>query len=343
MESDIARFAPSLLLAGLLGFAAHRASICNVKAVEEVLTTRRAYMFASFAKTVLWTVAATLLLIFLWPETRASGEGLTITATSLAGGFVCGVGMAINNGCAFSTLRRLGDGDVAMLVTLGSFVLGAFAISPLPEIWNVTQQSHVPSPYDVPQSWAVVLLAVFGVWAVWEAVRLVRSRPAGHTAAALMLARNYRLSTAAMLIGLANGVIFALNGNWNYTTTLGQGASRLVDIGPAPAIELWALFAALFAGMVFSSWQQRSFRIVARPRWSWLRNLGGGLLMGAGAATVPGGNDALLLHGIPNLSPHAAPAYIAMVLGIAVFLACRMLLGRGLATVDCGGDVCMTR
>ena len=32
---------------------------------------------------------------------------------------------------------------------------------------------------------------------------------------------------------------------------------------------------------------------------------------------VPGGNDALLFHGIPTLSPHAVPAYLAMVLGIA--------------------------
>ena len=88
--TDVARLVPSLLLASLLGFAAHRAGICNVKAVEEVLTTRRATMFASFGKTVLWTMVVTLLLLFLLPETRAAGEGLTIAATSMAGGFLCG-------------------------------------------------------------------------------------------------------------------------------------------------------------------------------------------------------------------------------------------------------------
>jgi hypothetical protein len=52
----------SFALAALLGFAAHRASICTVKAVEEVLTTRRAFMLLSFAKTVLWVMAVTALL-----------------------------------------------------------------------------------------------------------------------------------------------------------------------------------------------------------------------------------------------------------------------------------------
>jgi hypothetical protein len=49
---------------------------------------------------------------------------------------------------------------------------------------------------------------------------------------------------------------------------------------------------------------------------------------------------ALLLDGIPNLSPHAAPAYLAMVLGIATVLACLQLGGRRIDKVDCSGDIC---
>jgi short-chain fatty acids transporter len=35
----------------------------------------------------------------------------------------------------------------------------------------------------------------------------------------------------------------------------------------------------------------------------------GGIFMGLGAALIPGGNDVLVLHGIPSLSPQAIPSY----------------------------------
>ena len=35
---------------------------------------------------------------------------------------------------------------------------------------------------------------------------------------------------------------------------------------------------------------------------------------------LPGGNDVLLLNAIPGLSPHAVPAYLAMLAGIAIAL-----------------------
>lgn len=44
-------------LAAILGFAAHRASICTVRAVAEILSTGRAYCLLSFGKAVLWVLA----------------------------------------------------------------------------------------------------------------------------------------------------------------------------------------------------------------------------------------------------------------------------------------------
>jgi hypothetical protein len=74
------------------------------------------------------------------------------------------------------------------------------------------------------------------------------------------------------------------------------------------------------AGMFLSTVQRGSFRMDWRPRRIWLRNLVGGLLMGLGLALTPGGNDALVLYGIPSLSPHALPAFLTMTLGIALGL-----------------------
>ena len=97
----------SFALAALLGFAAHRASICTVKAVEEVLTTRRAFMLLSFAKTVLWVMAVTALLLWALPEAPGNLAGWQVSLTGLAGGLIFGMGAVFNKGCAFSTLTRL--------------------------------------------------------------------------------------------------------------------------------------------------------------------------------------------------------------------------------------------
>ena len=344
MAAEVAPLVASLILAGVLGFAARRANICNVKAVEEVLATRRAFIFASLAKTVLWAMVVTLVLVYAMPGGQAPTRVLSISLVSIAGAFVCGFGMAINGGCAFGTLSRLGAGDAAMLVTLGAFVAGVMAMTtPVIGFWTLAPARVVPSPFDLSDTWSAALLGVLCLWAAWELIRLFRTRPREQTAVRMVTAHTYRLSSAAVLMGLANGLIFAINGDWAYTNTLGQGARRLTEFGPAPTPTLWGLFAALFVGMCFSSWQRGGIRLLVRPNLSWSRNLVGGFLMGVGAALVPGGNDALLLYGIPNLSLHAMSAYLAMVVGITAFLILARLGGAEVATVDCRADLCEDR
>jgi hypothetical protein len=55
-----------------------------------------------------------------------------------------------------------------------------------------------------------------------------------------------------------------------------------------------------------------------------------------------GGNDALMHHGIPGFSPHALPAYLAMIAGIAIVLTLSRLL-RGIFTrVEIRDDILET-
>jgi hypothetical protein len=65
--------------------------------------------------------------------------------------------------------------------------------------------------------------------------------------------------------------------------------------------------------------------------------------MGVGAALTPGGNDALILHGIPGGSPHAVAAYAALLVGTAAGL---LVIGRvtGMVVdVECAGDICRVK
>src|SRR5580704_16745573 len=84
------------VLAAMLGFAAHRASICTVRAVAEVVSSRTAYMLARIVKSVLWVVAITLPIFLLMPSAGANLGGWPLTATAVVGGCVFGVGAAIN-------------------------------------------------------------------------------------------------------------------------------------------------------------------------------------------------------------------------------------------------------
>lgn len=79
------------MLAALLGYAAHRASLCAVKAVAELMTGGSAWLPASLAKTVLWATAVTLPVLWLCPERGMAVGGFALEAGALVGGFVFGV------------------------------------------------------------------------------------------------------------------------------------------------------------------------------------------------------------------------------------------------------------
>ncbi len=76
----------SLFAAALLGFSAHRASFCSVKAVAEVLSTRRAHMLTSFVKIALWVVAIAVPLSWATPPMEVMGGTWAFGMPALVGG-----------------------------------------------------------------------------------------------------------------------------------------------------------------------------------------------------------------------------------------------------------------
>ena len=338
--ADLVVLVVALGLALLLGFSAQQASLCTVRAVAELLSTRRALMLVSFVKTAVWVVLASFVVFTLFPDVARPTTGWPVLGVSLMGGFVFGMGAAVNGGCAVSTLTKLGNGRLAMLGNLAGFALGAAGFVVL--AGQGVLGAPVPvGPLAPRASQAFLALsALFALWGVWEVSRLWRSRAPDRGWRARALADTYRLSTAALLIGLANGVLYALYGPWVYTSTVKEAADHVVAAAPLPGLALWVLFAAVIAGAALSAWQRGSFRIVAGSPGAWARHGAGGLLMGFGAAATPGGNDVLLLHSIPGLSPHGLPAFLAILVGIAVPLVAMKRVTGTTMVVDCSGDVC---
>jgi uncharacterized membrane protein YedE/YeeE len=308
------------ILAAILGFAAHRASICTVRAVAEFTHSGTGYMFASILKSALWVFAITIPVFLLLPQTATGLTGWQLTFTAMFGGLLFGIGAGINGACAYATMARMVDGEIGMLLTVVGFALGVLLFVVLISSGGLVRPAPAPSQLPDVMRIAPYIVVVLLMLGLYEAVRLWRSRPAGTTLRSLICAPAYRLSTAALLMGLAGGLILLLFGSAGYTTTFQQVVEAHAGTRPMPAYGRWLVLGAVLLGMFASTWQRGSFRIDWRPRLSWLRNIFGGILMGLGCALLPGGNDALILYGIPGLSPHALPAYAALLLGIFVAL-----------------------
>jgi uncharacterized membrane protein YedE/YeeE len=341
---DIVVGCVAILLAAVIGFAVHRASLCNVKAVAELLTSKRAHMLGSFLKTMLWVIAVTFVIEFFFhPVSARPLQVWGFSALALVGGFVFGVGAAVNGGCALGTLGRLGSGELRMLFTLLGLVAG------LAGGGYAQMRQWLPAPervdfgLSIRPILAIVVTAILFLWTLWELWRLWRKRDSNATWWKRVLSARYRLSTAALLLGVANGVLFVLFGSWAYTRTARTAVNHVVMGRPGPALLYWLLFAALLGGVLLSSLTNKRFALDLRFRLDWLLNLFGGFLMGVGATLAPGGNDVLILHTIPGGSPHALPTYGALLVGTAAGLIVIRTLGGTAVRIECTGDICRTR
>jgi uncharacterized protein len=144
------------------------------------------------------------------------------------------------------------------------------------------------------------------------------------------------------VIGLSGAAIFLLIGSPGYTATLQNLIEGYIGASSLPSISRWVLLIAVLLGMVLSTLQRGSFRFDWRPRITWFRNIIGGMLMGFGTALLPGGNDALVLYGIPALSPHAVPAFLTLAIGVSVGLAVMRRVFGVEMTVACRHDLYVT-
>ncbi|MFB3077690.1 MAG: YeeE/YedE thiosulfate transporter family protein [Lysobacterales bacterium] len=301
----------ALLLAATVGIFAHRAGICTFAAVKELLDGKQPNMLLSFLKVILWVMAVMIAFKWIAPAIVQTPATWRLSISAIIGGLIFGIGVAVNRGCAISTLRDLADGRFAIIGTFAGMYLG-IALYRLAEASLSLPQPTASAPILNPaEPRALALLGLLGVWILWEVVTWFRTRGVD--------SRSRQLALAAAFIGISNGILFAVVGAWMYTGLFRQHADFVFGNAEAPRPLLWLLFVSVLAGMVLSSVRTGKFRAQFNAT-GLVRHLSGGLLMGVGAASIPGGNDVLMLHGIPGFSYHAVPTFLAMLAGIALTL-----------------------
>jgi hypothetical protein len=95
--------------------------------------------------------------------------------------------------------------------------------------------------------------------------------------------------------------------------------------------------------MVGSAVLRGSFRLRRIRAVAALRHGMAGIMMGMGAAMIPGGNDGLILFGLPALSPHALPSWLAIIVGVWLALILMRATGRRIPAITCEGDICRVK
>lgn len=291
-------FAVAAVLAVVMGFAIQRGATCTVAAVEQVVLERRTQRLRSILAASAWVLAGLLLAHALGVSMNLP-SGYRVGAGTLLGGALLGFGAFVNQSCVFGSIAKLGSGYWSYAATPIGYYIGCLLIA------AQTRGAHADSlPHVAPTQQASALLAAALLAALsWLALRAAAKSPVPH--AHSLRARMHHLATrrvwepgaATAVIGLTFLGMLLLVGAWTYT-------DALADFARGMRMSLLArclLFLALFAGALVGGWSAGRLQAVAPSPLAVLRCFVGGVLMGVGSWLIPGGNDGLILVGMPLL------------------------------------------
>jgi hypothetical protein len=301
-------FVIAILLVFLAGYVTQRGSVCAVAATWELVVERKASRYVGF----LFCAACGLLVMAVGNAFGRpvfdSYPGLPVSVAALVGGAIVGIGAYINRRCAFGTVAELGTGRLPRIATLIGFIAGTslgdlahMGLAGMPQV----SSPLVALPASTALAIAVVAMALLGL----ALTQLARPRPAP----------DWTPLQAMAVIGLSNGLLLVLAHGWPYTSVLMQIARGAHDaIGPHALMAIAFVLGSVAGGVALGH-----FHLSLGSARDWLRAFGGGAIMGVGAVLVPGGNDAMLLVGVPLLLPNLLAAYAAMSLMLVVLVAIR--------------------
>jgi toxin CptA len=214
-----------------------------------------------------------------------------------------GLGAYINGACMFGAIARFGSGQWAYAATPLGFYLGSLGVD---AIFSEPQHQKLPEGSAVLQApgWLALLFVMFVAWRV--GLPLWRNGLRG------IAARVWSPRAATTVIGITFVLLLLLVGAWSYTDVLVE----LTHGMSTNVLARSALLLALLLGATWGGWTAGRLRSTRATPLQLLKCLAGGMLMGWGGLLTPGGNDGLILVGMPLLWPYAWVAFAMMCLSI---------------------------
>lgn len=306
-----------LVLAFVVGFAIQRGSVCVVAAARQLVNHGRAHRIKAFLLVACWSAVAILPLAWLFPNHVSLSPGYPVGLRTVLAASVYAVGAWLNSACAFGTLSALTRGQLRFLVTVAGMTAGAILSVPLqparPELSILHESVLAEATWMSIAAWTAALVLVVRATHRWLRGRRNRNLVGNE----LLHPAHWRPSVAMAMLGIFGGVLYAGHEKWTYLSLLSDRTSALVRADEA-VIGLGALLAsaALLTGGVVAAIFGGRFEWQRVHRGALVRQFVGGGMMSGAAAILPGGNDALLLYGLPSAVPHAIVAYTVMILSL---------------------------
>ncbi len=298
-------FAVVALCAVTMGFAIQRGATCTVAAVEEVVTRQGAGRLIALVEASAW-VAGGLLIAHRLHWLAQAPTGYAVTGWTFAGAVLLGLGAFVTRACVFGAIARLGSGDWAYAATPLGFYLGCLSMAAV--FAPAAPHGLGASPVFIAAPAATAWL-IMGLFAWRIATPLLGHRGMLRE---LLGRRLWSPHAATIVIGLAFLVMLILAGAWAYTDVLADLANGM----PHDVLARSLLLMCLLAGAIVGGWTAGRLHFTRVRAASLARCLIGGVLMGWGSLLIPGGNDGLILVGMPLLWPYAWVAFMTMCLTI---------------------------
>ena len=295
-QAGIETWAGMALLGGLgfvLGFALNHGSICTVIATTELVAEKRSARSIALVECAVWAALVHAIL-----ETSPTmQEGWSPLGYLVPAAVLLGAGTYVNGACVFGSVGHFGNGSI----DFGFTFLGIFAVSYVESLLGLLPD-RPPISASVPFGPALLAAALLAILALRLGVSL-RSES------------NFRRLTLSMgAIGISFTILAVLAPRFSITTSVGS----IVSIPVAGAV----ISVCMFGGSLVSARLRRNRFMLEWPTiGSIVRRTLGGILMGVGALLIPGGNDSLLMVGLPMGAWQAALAYVLFVASVAALIA----------------------
>ena len=283
-----------LLAVIALGYLAQTTGLCMFKGVNEWRDGNKEYLMSILLSGVLVWVSTLFAYLVDIPLHFTMYK---MNIWFLFGGFLFGLGAALNQGCGISTLGKLTRGDIKMLATILGWLAGWTILAYWsPDRGFVQIPIHKLSHYLLLGSISLLLI-------VWISFSNKRRK---------------KLWFSMMGIGLLSGFIYLYQPRWSPNAILNQLSSALTEnkLYNWPIFEQYLFFIALLTGMLFAAWRTNKFLFVPAKFQQWMVHFCAGTLMGIGASLALGGNSVQLLLAMPILSPGGFVAVAGILLGI---------------------------
>lgn len=310
-------FAVAALLAGVMGFAIQRGATCTVAAVSEVVEKRRCTRLLAMLEASVW-VGGGLLVAQMLHVVGRMPSAYPVSGLTVLGGALLGLGAFVNGACVFGAIARLGSGQWAYAVTPVGFYVGCLTVGYVFSPPALQQLAHGSFVLRAP-SWMAVLFLAFVAWRLGRPLAAcLAGQPQGGAVGHLrqaVAARVWSPHAATIVIGITFLFMLLLVGAWAYTDVLTELARSMMAASLA-ARSL--LLVALLVGAMLGGWTAGLFRGTRVSASRLLACFSGGVLMSWGSLLIPGGNDGLLLVGMPLLWPYAWVAFVTMCISIGL-------------------------